>query len=75
MLDHSHVLLLIVHGDDKARQLGGHIWPHTGESHLQDVDWSTVDKVLQYIHGRGRNKLRQITGTRDSLIYNHVKQK
>lgn len=47
MLEHSHVLLLVVHGDDKARQFGGHVWPHAGEGHLQDVDRSTMDKVLQ----------------------------
>lgn len=71
MLEHSHVLLLVVHGDDKARQFGGHVWPHAGEGHLQDVDRSTVDKVLQ----QGEEELTcQITGTRDSLIYKSNKK-
>ena len=54
VLGYSHVLLLVVHGDDKAGQLGGHVGPHAWEGHLQDVDWSTMDKVL---HGEEENKL------------------
>ena len=54
VLGYSHVLLLVVHGDDKAGQLGGHVGPDAGEGHLQDVDRTTVDKVL---HGEEENKL------------------
>ena len=47
MSRYLHILLLIVHGDDKAWQLGDHVWPHAGESHLEYVDGTTLSKVLK----------------------------
>ena len=64
MYMYSHILLLIGHGNDKARQFGGHVGLHTGVDHFQDVDRSTVGKVL---YGE-ENKIKILIGARDSLI-------
>ena len=37
---HLQVLLLVVHGDEETGAFGGHVWPDTGQAHLQCVDGS-----------------------------------
>lgn len=63
--NYSHILFLVVHGDDKARELGRHVRPHAREGHLQNVDGTTVDKVLHIEEERSHFKH---TGTTASLI-------
>ena len=42
----SLVLLLVVGGDDEAREFGRHVRPDTGQTHLQRVDRAAMFEVF-----------------------------